>query len=147
MSDRLFQALRGILGGQAPRLNFTQPDDPLTSQADFSSSSGQINVDPMGTWAFTDNNSPYHDAGVTDVPHEMAHLRQTAQVLSDMVSREGGAQAFANLVTPVAAQRAGIKYTPGNYDGTYAALTQAAKARGNDWLTGTQFGHAPVAWP
>ncbi len=148
MSDRLFQALQGILGGQAPRLNFTQPGDALTPD-DFSATpaGNTINVNPMGTWAFTDNNSPYHNAGVTDVPHEMAHLRQTAQVLADMVSREGGAQAFANLVTPVAAQRAGIKYAPGNYDGTYANITQAVMPRGNDWLTGTQFGHAPVAWP
>lgn len=147
LSDALFDALKGILGGQAPRLNFTVTGDPLTGPADFSASSGRINVNPLGTWAFTDASSPFHNAAVTDVPHEMSHLRQTPQVLADLAQKEGGAQAFADLVTPLAAQRAHIRYTPGNYDGTYADFVKQAQARGNDWLLNGQFGAMGHSWP
>lgn len=148
MSDRLFNALSSILGGKPPVMNFVPTGSELT-EADFSATpaTNTINVDPLGTWALTDPHSRYHNAAVVDIPHEAAHLRQTIQVLADMAQREGGAQAFANLVTPAAAKRAGIPYTPGNYDGTYGELVKQAQARGNDWLTGGQFGHAPVNWP
>jgi hypothetical protein len=62
--------------------------------------------------------------------------------------REGSAQAFADLVTPEAAFKAGIPYKANPaYDGQYAADTAQAAARGNDWITGGQFGHPGVPWP
>lgn len=147
-SDRLFSALSSVLGGSAPKMNFVASGSPLT-ESDFSATpaTNTVNVDPLGSWSLIDAKSPYHNAAVVDVPHEMAHLRQTLQVLADAATREGSAQAFADLVTPASAQRAQIAYVPGNYDGTYAAVTKQAQARGTDWLLGGQFGHAPVAWP
>jgi len=149
MSDSLFAALSGILGGAAPKLNFTSTGDPLTVN-DFSTSSGRINVNPMGAWSFSDASSPYHNAATVDVPHEMAHLRQTIGVLSNLAQREGGAQAFADLVTPVAAQRANIAFTPGmTNDGAYADFVKQIQARpdAQSFILGGQFGHPAANWP
>lgn len=149
ISDALFAALSSVLGGQAPRLNFTPTGDPLTP-SDFSATpaTNTVNVDPLGIWSLTDPNSPYHSASVLAVPHEQSHLRQTAQVFADLATREGGAQAFADLVTPVAAQRAGLTFDPARVnDGTYADYTKQAQARGNDWLLNGQFGQSGHTWP
>lgn len=155
MSDRLFAALASVLGGQAPTLNFVPQGSPLTP-GDLSANYiafpggpvGTVNVDPLAVEGMTNFNSPYHNATVYAFPHEMAHLRQTAQVLADLATREGGAQAFSDLVTPVAAQRAHIPLSLSQtYDGAYAQYVKDAQARGNDWITGTQFGHAAVPWP
>lgn len=153
-SNKLFDALAPIFGGTAPQLNFVPtgsqfaPDDMAANLTDrVGAPRGTINVDPLAVEALTNNDSPYHSSGVNGYPHEMSHLRQTPAVLASLPDREGGAQAFADLVTPEAAHRAGIPYTNGNYDGSYSSFVKAAQARGNDWLLGGQFGKPPVSWP
>lgn len=148
MSDRLFQALSSILGGQAPSLNFTQTGSPLTpSDLSATRATNTVNINPLGTWALTDPRSPFHNAAVTYVPHEQAHLRQTPDVFSSLPQAEGGAQAFADLVAPVAAKRAGIAFGGGNYDGSYAPFVQQVQPLGREWILGTQFGHPAPSWP
>lgn len=153
-SNALFDALASVLGGTAPALNFVPTGSPL-APGDMAANltdrpgapKGTINVDPLAVEALINNASIYHSSGVNGYPHEMAHLRQTPAILASTPDAEGGAQAFADLVTPEAARRARIPYASGNYDGAYSSFVKAARARGNDWLTGTQFGHAPVPWP
>jgi hypothetical protein len=147
MSNRLFAALQTVLGGTAPTLNFVQTDSPLTPAHFSAQGTDQINIDPLGVETFTNANNSAHSPAVLDMPHEMAHLRQTQQVLADLVQREGGAQAFADLVTPTAAKRSGIAYTPGNYDANYADYVRQVHPLGPGWLLGGQFGHAPVQFP
>jgi hypothetical protein len=156
MSDRLFQALSAILGGSAPRLNFVATGSPLTprnTSVNLTDSPyapmGVINADPTAVNALINPNSAAHSSAVLAFPHEMAHLRQTADVLANIPQREGGAQAFTDTVTPVAAQRAGIPFRMGNYDGPYAQFVQQANQLGRDWIMAGQFGHPTPApsWP
>lgn len=155
-SDRLFASLVSLLGGTAPGLNFVPSGSPLIATSDTSANiagkpgapQGTINVNPLVTEGLINNASPYHSGSVNRFPHEMAHLRQTVPTLADLMQREGGAQAFADLVTPTAAQRAGIPYRVGNYDGSYAPLVSQAQAKGRDWLLAGQFGNTgSPTWP
>lgn len=153
-TNRLFNALAVVLGGAAPALNFVPTGSPLAPTnlaANLTdrpgAPKGTINIDPLGVEALINNASEYHNSGVNALPHEMMHTRQTPSVLASLADREGGAQAFADLVTPEAAHRAGIPYTPGDFDGAYAAYVKAAQARGRDWLLGGQMGKPPVPWP
>lgn len=159
LSDKLFGSLATLLGGTAPTLNFVPTGSPLapdnlsTNLTDRPGApKGTINADPLAVESLVNNASPYHDSGVNGYPHEFAHTRQLPQTLADLMRREGGAQAFADLVTPTAAQRAGIPYNPvvGNVDGAYAPFVQAVQQPpyGRDWIMGAQFGRtAPPAWP
>jgi hypothetical protein len=54
---------------------------------------GTINMDPMAVTGLVDDINGEHSFTVNGVPHEMAHLRQTAAVLASLLQREGGAQA------------------------------------------------------
>lgn len=154
-SDRLFAAIAKVLGGDAPHLNFVPTGSPLAptnAAANLTdrpgAPKGTINVDPLAVEALINNRSPYHSSGVNTMPHEMMHLRQTPATLSVLADREGGAQAFSDLVSPIAAQRAGIPYTVGNYDGDYGPLVQAVmQQKGRDWIFGGQMGKPPVSWP
>jgi len=156
LSDKLFEALKVILGGEAPRLNFVPNGSLLTANGGMSTNNvdapgapkGEINVTPRAVEGLINPDSALHSFYVQGYTHEDAHTRQILQVLSDYAQAEGGAQAFADLVTPEAAFKAGISYKPTPaYDGSYAPYVQQAQQRGNDWLTGGQFGHAPVPWP
>jgi hypothetical protein len=150
MSDRLFTALQSILGGHAPHLNFVQNGDPSTpNNLSANPTTNTINMDPVAVSALTDAHTTTHNIAVNDMSHESAHLRQILAVLADMGQREGGAQAFADLVTPAAAQRAHIPFTAGSYDGDYAPFVQQINQRpdARSFILGGQFGHAPVAWP
>jgi hypothetical protein len=83
-------------------------------------------------------------------PARDMHLRQTPAVLADRTQREGGAQAFADIVAAAAAHDAHVPYTgvPGAFDGSYAPLVQAVMSQyGRDWVLGGQMGKPPVAWP
>lgn len=156
-SDGLFRALEPLLGGASPQLNFLPTGSPLvptTMSANVvgkpGAPQGTINVDPLAVETLINDHSPYHDSGVNGYPHEMSHLRQSRDTLAQFLTREGGAQAFANLVTPTAAQRAGIPYRPGNFDGDYAPFVQAVQAApyGRDWILAGQFGRSgSPAWP
>lgn len=156
LSNRLFTSLESLLGGSAPTLNFVSAGSPLTPDH-FSANladqpggpKGTINLDPEAVDALIEFKSPVHSSAVNNMPHEMAHLRQTGAVLADLIQREGGAQAFTDLVTPVAARRARIPYVDGSYDGAYADyVRQVQEQRGRDWILGTQFGRvAPPSWP
>lgn len=148
MKDAMFGALAKVLGGQAPDLNFVSGINSA-EEAHLSATPGanRINIDPYATQGFVDASARTHSGAVNAVPHEMAHLRQTAAILASVAQREGGAQAFADIVTPIAAAAAKTSYNGGNYDGGYADFVKQAQARGRDWLFGTQFGHAPVSWP
>lgn len=154
-SDKLFNALVSVLGGGAPQLNFVPMGSALTPgdlSANFEAApgapQGTINVDPLAIEALTNNGSAYHSSSVNALPHEMSHLRQTPAVLASLADREGGAQAFTDLVTPEAAHRAGIPYANGNYDGSYSNFVKAAQAKGRDYLLAGQFGRAVTpAWP
>lgn len=147
LSNRIFNPLAKVLGGQAPTLNFVDSvDGGFHASADPASNS--INYDPAATEGLIDENGATHSGAVNGLPHEMAHLRQTPAVLASLADREGGAQAFADLVSPEAAALARTYYDDSrNYDGSYAAFVKAAQGRGNDWLLGGQFGHPPVVWP
>jgi hypothetical protein len=147
LSNRLFAALVKVLGGQAPMLSFTPAIAASGGEAHLSASPGQntVNIDPYATEGLINAAAPTHSGAVNQMPHEMAHLRQ---VVTSVADREGGAQAFADLVTPAAAAAAHTPYDATiNFDGVYAPFVKAAQARGRDWLLGTQFGHAPVPWP
>lgn len=157
LSNRLFTSLESVLGGTAPALNFVQTGSSLTPEH-FSANvadavgapKGTINLDPSAVDALIEFKSANHDSAVNAMPHEMAHLRQTAAVLADLMQREGGAQAFADLVAPVAASRANIPYFDAfnSHDGGYADYADQARLRGRDWILGTQFGRtAPPTWP
>lgn len=154
-SDRLFSALAAVLGGSAPALNFVPTGSPLVGATDLSTNLtdrpgapiGQINVDPLAVEGFINDSSAVHSGAINQLPHEMMHTRQTPLVLASLADSEGGAQAFADLVTPEAARRAHIPYTPGNFDGVYSDFVRAAQAKGNDWLLGGQMGKPPVPWP
>lgn len=157
LSNKLFGSLASLLGGTAPALNFVPAGSPLLVTGDSSANlidtpggpKGTINVSPIAVEALTNFKSPYHDPGVTAYPHEMAHLRQTTPTLADLMRREGGAQAFSDIVTPAAAKRAGIPYAPGDYDPPqYASLVKGAQALGRDWLLAGQFGKSGSPnWP
>lgn len=149
LSNRMFGRLQALLGGTAPTLNFV-PD--VGANGDFHASAtpakNMINVDPAVTGWLLDERSPFHDSAVNVMPHEMAHLRQTAQVLASLRDREGGAQSFADIVSPLAASAAKTRYAQGSFDGAYAPYVQYVNAnKGRDWVLGGQFGKPPVAWP
>lgn len=153
-SDGLFSPLASVLGGASPGLNFVQTDNELTSNhmsanlADnHGAAKGTINIDPYATTQFVIDTAPEHSGWTNQMPHEMAHTRQTNAVLRSTPDAEGGAQAFADLVTAAAAQKARIPYTPGYYDGSYSDFVKAAQARGNDWLLNGQFGRTGSTWP
>jgi ABC-type amino acid transport substrate-binding protein len=157
LSDRLFGSLASVLGGEAPKLNFVPSDNPLlandaTASANIADNAGgpkgTVNVSPLAVEALTNNRSEFHDAGVNLFPHEYAHLRQTPQTLADVMRREGGAQAFTDLVTPVAAQRAHIPYVDDPFDGDYHQyVLDVQQQLGRDWILSGQFNRPPVAWP
>lgn len=148
-SNRIFTSLASLLGGDAPTLNFVPTGSDLVAnhmsanlqdQPD-GSKAGQINMDPLSVDALINDSSPIHSGVVNQMPHEMAHTRQTQPTLAQLLTREGGAQAFADLEAAPAAQAAGIPYTPGNYDGAYAELVQQIMAsKPQSWILGTQFG-------
>lgn len=153
-SDRLFAALQKVLGGNAPKLNFVQPGTAgvesgistnLTDRPGFAK--GTINMDPTGVQALIDAGNTFHSSAVNQMPHEMMHTRQTPQVLASIPDREGGAQAFADMVTSGAAAQAKIPYDAGFYDGGYSDFVKAAQARGRDWILGGQMGKPAVSWP
>lgn len=156
-SNKLFAALSRLLGGDAPALNFVMMHSPLIGrEGDLSANSGNnpggpagtINVDPLATYGVVFDKTPIHSGAINQLPHEMAHLRQTPDVLSSIPIREGGAQGFADLVAQIAAQRAGIPYAPGNFDAGYAGYVQQARQRGRDWLLAGQFGNTgSPTWP
>lgn len=147
-SDRMFGALSSMLGGTAPQLNFVPTDSALTPNhistniADAPGAPlGTINADPLVTQGLIDNLSPVHGLAVNALPHEMAHTRQTQQTLAQLLTREGGAQAFADLEAAPAAKAAGIPYQPGNYDGAYADyVKQIMASKPQSWITAGQFG-------
>lgn len=153
LSDRVFTAVAKVLGGATPQLNFVASIAPENGQSEVHLSAtpaaNQINVDPYATEGLIDEKAATHTGAVNQLPHEMAHLRQIAQVLASNSDREGGAQAFADIVAPHAAQLAHTYYNPSlNFDGVYAPLVQAVmNQNGRDWVLGGQFGHPPVAWP
>lgn len=149
LSDRLFGALQKVLGGQAPTLNFVNSTDSPSGEfhASATPATNTINLDPSVALGLIDDQNTFHSAAVNGMPHEMAHLRQTPATLKSIPDREGGAQAFADMVSPIAAAMAKTKYDAGFYDGSYSDFVKAAQAKGRDWITGGQFGHAPVSWP
>lgn len=154
-SDKLFNALVSVLGGAAPQLNFVPTGSQFVGATDLSANlndragapKGTINVDPLALEGIINDASPVHSGAINQLPHEMMHTRQTQQVLASTPDAEGGAQAFADLVTPEAAHRAGIPYANGNFDGSYADYVKAAQAKGPAWILGGQMGKPPVNWP
>lgn len=154
LSDRLFGAVAKVLGGQAPKLNFVQAgtlgaetgiSTNLTDRPGFPK--GTINLDPSGIQYLVHEQGPFHSSAVNAMPHEFMHTRQTPQVLASIPDREGGAQAFADIVTPIAAAIAKTHYDAGFYDGPYTDFVKAAQARGRDWILGEQMGKPAVSWP
>lgn len=160
-SDKMFSAIQSLLGGTAPGLNFVPYDSPLLSGGEAASSAnvtdypggpkGTINVAPAITTSFVDPKlGLYHDAATYIFPHEMSHLRQLPSVLASVPVREGGAQAFADIVSPFAARAAGVPLNTANQsaaDGGYEDVVAAANARGRDWLLYGQFGKPAGTWP
>jgi hypothetical protein len=147
-SDGLFTALQKVLGGQAPRINFEPPGDPLTpNHLSAHVADGSINADPYAIANLVVDHAADHSGWTNQFPHEMAHTRQTPPILAAAADREGGAQAFADLVTAAAAKQARIPYVDGNYDGAYKDFVKQAQQHGNSWILGTQFGHPAVAFP
>jgi len=155
-SDGLFSALASVLGGSSPQLNFVQPGSDFTPNHMSANLRdrpgapvGQINLDPLATSSLIVDNAGDHNLVVNGMPHEMMHVKQQPSVLASLADREGGAQAFADLVTAAAAQKAAIPYQPGNYDGAYTDFVKAAQARGRDWLLAGQMGRSTPApaWP
>jgi hypothetical protein len=151
VSDRMFAALQKVLGGSAPRLKFAPVTDPGGEfNAYANPADNTVTLDPTAMEGLVDPRSQSHDGSVVGLPHEFMHLRQTPGVLADTTQREGGAQAFADLVAAAAAKIARIPYTgvPGAFDGSYAPLVQAVTQKyGRDWILGGQMGKPPVAWP
>jgi hypothetical protein len=158
-SDALYNALAALLGGAPPQLNFVPMDSSyLNGLGDMSANgggfsapdapAGTINIDPVATISLIDDDAVGHDIAVNQLPHEDAHLHQTAAVLADTALREGSAQAFADLVAETAAAKAGIPYRPGSYDGGYSDYVAQAMQRGRDWILAGQFGRAgSPSWP
>lgn len=148
-SNGLFGSLANVLGGTAPRLNFVPNANPVGSEFHGSAdvAGNAINLDPLATLGLASDYSPYHDSAVNGAAHEMAHLRQTPTVLGSVPVREGGAQAFADLVTNLAASEAHIPYTTGDFDGSYAPYVSQAQQKGRDWILSGQFGRPPVSFP
>lgn len=151
VSDRMFAALQKVLGGTAPKLSFAAQTDPNGEfNAQAFPAENRIALDPAYMIGLVDPRSQLHDQAVNVLPHEDMHLRQTSAVLADRTQREGGAQAFADIVAAAAAHTAHIPYTsvPGAFDGSYAPLVQAVMSQyGRDWVLGGQMGKPPVAWP
>jgi hypothetical protein len=148
-SDRIFAALVKVLGGDAPKLQFVgsiPAAGGLTeTHLEADPAANRINIDPYAMHGLVYNDAPTHSGAFNQMPHEMAHLRQTVTAVPD---REGGAQAFADLVSPEVAALTHSRYdSTRNFDGAYADYVKAAQAKGRDWLLGTQFGHPAVAWP
>ena len=165
-SNAIFNALVSLLGGTAPAINFVPTGSQFlttaTGDGHLSANGGidrpgapigTINLDPYATEGLINNKAPTHDGALVGMPHEMSHLRQTAAVLGDIPTREGGAQAFADLVALTAANRAKIPNTlaqepAGQFDGVYSDFVKQAQARGNQWLLAGQFGNTGTpAWP
>lgn len=151
LSNSMFNAVAKILGGQTPQLNFEPAITGFTGEVHLSAtpSANQINVDPYATEGLIDEQAPTHTGAVNQLPHEMMHLRQLASVLASIPDREGGAQAFADIVAPGAAKQAHTFYDSGlNFDGAYAQFVKDVLAKkGRDWVLGGQMGKQPVAWP
>lgn len=160
-SNKLYNPLVSLLGGSAPQLNFVQPGSAFLKNGDSSGDTssnidaqpgapqGTINIDPAAVEALTNNASTYHNSGVGSLPHEFAHLHQTPQTLAQILTSEGGAQAFEDAVTPHAAQVAGIPYSRDYVSpwDSYLSTIQAAPY-GRNWIMGSQFGKtAPPNWP
>lgn len=159
-ADAMFSAVAGLLGGTSPRFNFVATGNPLTwnhmsangTSDHFWAPRGTINMDPYATAALTNDASGDHSLAVNQVPHEQSHTRQVPSVLASISDREGGAQAFADVVAQHAAQQAGIPYSPGapgEFDGSYAGYVKAAQAKGLAWILGSQFTGqpGPTTWP
>lgn len=151
-SDAFFAALKALLGGSAPGLNFVPSGSALVRGGGMSTRpqrSPDIAIDPLATYSLIDDQAPRHSSTVNGLAHEDAHLRQLLSVLASLPTSEGGAQAFADLVAQDAAQRAKIPYLPGNYDYDYADCVKQVNAqRGRDWILAGQFGKAgSPTWP
>lgn len=154
LSNRLYTAVsKAWGGGAAPQLHFVPSITPSNGQAEVHLSAAptanEINLDPYAMAALVYNSNPAHSGAVNQMPHEMAHLHQLADVLASIPDREGGAQAFADAVEPLAAAAARTPYdTSRNFDGDYTQFVQQVLAqKGRDWVLGGQFGHPPVSWP
>jgi hypothetical protein len=153
LSDRMFGAVQKVLGGEAPRLNFVGAGD-ITAQG-FSANltdrpgfqRGTVNVNPSAVQWLVEEQNSFHDNAVNALPHEFMHLRQTPEVLRSDWQAEGGAQAFANAVSPIAAAAAKTRYAPvpappyGDY------VKQVLAQKGRDWIFGGQMGKPPTTWP
>lgn len=149
MTGQMFNALAKVLGGTAPTVNFV-PDVGTGGEFHASATPARnaVNFDPAVVEGLIDENSVNHSGAVNVVPHELAHLRQTPSVYASIPDREGGAQAFADQVSPLAAAAANTYYNRNlNYDGVYAPYVAQALQRGPSWIMGAQFGHAPVSLP
>jgi len=148
-SDRLFDSLASLLHGAAPRLNFVPTGSPFTPNhmsANLTERTGAprgtINMDPLTVAGLVDDASSIHSVTVNQMPHEMAHTRQSPATLASLLLSEGGAQAFADLMAGQAARQAAIPYTDGNYDGSYADYVRQVLAKqGRDWVLAGQFGN------
>lgn len=149
ISSRTFGAVSSLLGGADPALNFVPTGDPAApGHASATPATNTVNLDPLAVEAIVNNASPVHSPGYLNLLHEMAHLRQIPSVWGDTAQAEGGAQAFADTVTPLAARQAGVPFLPGDYDANYADYVKQAQARGLQWILGGEFGNtAPVTWP
>lgn len=147
LSDALFKTVHEYTGGDAPTVQMVPQVDPNgVFHAQAILGQNQINVDPETAVGLITEANPYHSGTVNVMPHEMAHLRQLADVLSNPDLREGGAQAFADIVSPLAAALAGTGYDASrNYDGAYAVPTQNVLAQqGRGWVLASQFGSPQV---
>lgn len=155
-SDRLFGALASLLGGTAPTLNFVTGDSPhVRGNGAFSATPADntVNVPPRALGALANAASPIHDWAVQGLPHEFTHLRQTPAVYASDMQAEGGAQAFADLVTEQAAKQANVPFTPappGFFDADYADyVRQVMDTLGPAWVLYQQFGRpvGPITYP
>lgn len=146
--DRTWQALASVLGGAEPSYSVVDDLGTPGSHASAHPAGNSVKIDALVQAALLDKNSPLHSGAYNGLPHEMMHLRQTPAILASLADREGGAQAFADAVSPYAARKAGTYYDASrNYDGTYSAYTKAAQAKGRDFIFGGQMGKAPVPFP
>lgn len=143
----VYGSLSKVLGGTVPTLKRAD-SVPNGAHGYADPATNTYYLDPTAYDALATETSPLHSGAVNGLPHEMAHLRQIAEILASKPDSEGGAQAFADYVTPTAARAAGTSYdTTLNYDGAYAPYVQQAMQKGLAWILGQQFGHPPVQIP
>ena len=153
-SGKMFGALQSLLHGENPTLNFVSPGSPLLDAdggASANTGANSINADPAFVSSLINPSSRFYDWAVQSLPHEFAHLRQTPDVLASLGASEGGAQSFADIVTPTAAPQAGMAFRPGPagyYDGDYAQYVQNVNQYlGRDWALFKQFGNPVGIYP